>query len=152
MHLLLTTHKWVPWVKHCYLITFFVLFQLVGYIFFYCFCVFSHGIHLISLTPKLAVSVGKLHITPLLKNQKFAFSFEIPHKSRNAHFRRDTYQHMYMVWAYLTLYYFYAFPLAEFPKYLPYLQPFLFEKHLAPILWRKDNVVLAIQKNCVLKY
>ena len=45
-----------------------------------------HGIYVISLPPKFAVSVCKFHIAPLLKNQKCAFSFQIHHKSRNTHF------------------------------------------------------------------
>jgi len=55
MHLLLTTHKWVPWVIYAQLITGFILSQLIRNIFLDCLRVLPHGIDVISLTPKFAI-------------------------------------------------------------------------------------------------
>lgn len=43
---------------------------------------------LISLTPKFAVSVCELHVSVFLEYQQCAFSFEVSHEPRNAHFGR----------------------------------------------------------------
>ena len=110
-HLLLTTHKWVPWVEYTQLITFLFSFKSLPYICFNRFCALPHGIHVISLTPKFAVSVRKLHIPPLLKYHSRTFPFQIPHKARNAHFGRDAHQHVYLIWIYLSLYDLYSSPL-----------------------------------------
>ena len=79
-----------------------------------------------------------------LKYEQCALSFEISHKSRNAHFGRDTDQHMYVIRAHLSLNYFYSFPLAKLAEYLSYFYPLSFKENFSPIFWRKHNMVLAI--------
>ena len=78
MQLLFTTHKWVPWVKYAQLITLLVILQLICYVFLYGFCVFPHGVNVISLTPKFAVSVCKFHIAPFLEYHQQLFPFKYP--------------------------------------------------------------------------
>ena len=71
---LLATRERVSRVKQCQLVTLLILLQLVGYITFYCCSVLSDSIHIVSLTPKLAVSVCKLHVPILLKYHHTTFS------------------------------------------------------------------------------
>jgi hypothetical protein len=44
-----------------------IRFQLVGYVFFYCFRVFPNCIDMVALTPKIVISVSKIHISAFLK-------------------------------------------------------------------------------------
>ena len=111
MQLLFATHKLVFRIIQTQLITLFISFQLICYIFLYLCSILTYCIHIISLTPKFAIPVGKLHISPFLEYKQTTFPFQISHKSRNAHFGRYANQHMYMVWAYLSLYYLNTFPL-----------------------------------------
>ena len=67
MQLLLATHKWVFRIIQTQLITFFISFQLIRYIFLYLCSIFAYCIHVIPLTPKFAISVGKFHISPFLE-------------------------------------------------------------------------------------
>ena len=69
-------------------------------------------IYIIPSTPKLLISVRKFHISPPLKYHQTTFPFEISHKSRNRELRWYAQQQMYMVWAYLSLYYLNIFPFA----------------------------------------
>ena len=48
--------------------TFDVFFGLVTFILGVVFCIFPHGVNVISLAPKLAISVCKLHVPKSLKN------------------------------------------------------------------------------------
>jgi len=118
--------------------------QLIFNICFYCFCIFTRSINLISLTPKFAVSVCKLHITPFLEYQKSTFTFQISHKSRNAHFGRDAYQQMYVIWTNFSFYYLYTFPSAQLSQYFSYLHALIFKKYFPSVLGRKHYVILAI--------
>ena len=111
IQLLLATHKWVFRIIQTQLITLFISFQLICYIFLYLCSILTYCIHVISLTPKFAISVGKLHISPFLEYEQTTFPFQISHKSRNAHFGRYPNQYMYMVRTYLSLYYLNTFPL-----------------------------------------
>ena len=77
----------------------------------YCLRVLPHGINIISLTPKFAVSVCELHVSVFLEYQQCAFSFEVSHEPRNAHFGRDTDQNMYMIRTHFSFDYLHAFPL-----------------------------------------
>ena len=144
MQHLLTTHKWVPWVKHAQLITLLVILQLICYVLLYGFCVFPHGVNVISLTPKFAISVCKLHIAPLLIYHQRTFSFQISHESRNAHFGRDCHHYMYMIWTYFAFYYFNSFPFTQLSYDFSYLFSLLIKKYFPPVFWRKHYMVLAI--------
>ena len=111
----LLTRKRVPWVKYTYLVCFFIIPQLIYYVFLYRLSVFTHGIYVISLTPKFAIAVRKFHVPPFLEYHQATFPFQIPHESRNAHFGRDAYIHVYMIRTYFSLYDLRPFPLAQFP-------------------------------------
>ena len=64
---------------------------------------------------------------PLLEYHQAALSFQIPHKSRNAHFGRDTHKQMNMIRTYFSLYNLYSFPFAQLPQYISNLQPLVFK-------------------------
>ena len=52
------------------------------------------SVHIVSLAPKFAIPICKLHVPPFLKYHQAAFPFQISHESCYAHFGRDTYQHV----------------------------------------------------------
>ena len=85
------------------LISFYLLYD-------YCFPVLAHGICAISLAPKFTDSVCKLYIPPFLKDLQCAFSFQIPHKSRNVYFGRDALQLMNVLRTYFSLCHLHSLP------------------------------------------
>ena len=80
---LLATRKRVSRIEEAQLITFPILLQLIGNILLDRSCILSDRIYIIPSAPKLSVSVCKFHIPVLLKYHQAAFSFQIPHESRN---------------------------------------------------------------------
>ena len=66
--------KWV-YIFYCQLITQSVFFQLICYVFFYLFCIFSYCINIISSTPKFSISIFIFHISPLAIYHYATFSF-----------------------------------------------------------------------------
>ena len=70
----LLTLKWV-YIFYCQLITQSVFFQLICYVFFYLFCIFSYCINIISSTPKFSISIFIFHISPLAIYYYATFSF-----------------------------------------------------------------------------
>ena len=103
-----------------------------------------HRVYIISLTPKFPVAVCKFHISPFLIYHQTTLPFQIPHESRNAHFERDTYQHMDMIRAYLSLDHLHSFPLAQLSQYLSYFHSPFFIKYFPPVFWREHDMILAI--------
>ena len=141
---LLATRERVPWVKQCQLITFLILLQLVSYIIFYCCSVFPYSIHIVSLAPKLAVSVCKFHIPILLENHYTAFSFQISHESRNAHFGRDTQQQMDVIRTYFSFYDIHTLPLTQSSNNISYILSLFLKEYLSSVLWCKHHMIFAI--------
>lgn len=94
---------------------------------------------LLSFTPEFAVSVCEFHISPFLIYHQTAFRFQKFHKSRNAHFGRDTYRHMNMVRAYLPFYRLHSVPLIQLSQYLPYFHPLFFIEYFLPVFVRKHD-------------
>ena len=87
-----------------------ISFYLLCDVLFYCFPVLAHGICTISLAPKFTDSVCKLYIPPFLKDLQCAFSFQIPHKSRNVYFGRDALQLMNVLRTYFSLCHLHSLP------------------------------------------
>ena len=114
-HCLLATRKRVSRIEYAQLICFSIAFQLICNIFLYRFCVLPYRVYVISFAPKFAISVCKFHISPFLKYDCCTLSFQIPHKSRNAHFWWQRYKNMYVIRTYFSFDYFYAFPLTQLP-------------------------------------
>ena len=79
MHKLLATRQRVVGVKNTQLVAFFIRFQLIFDILYYCLCILPYRIDIVALAPKFAISVCKLHISPFLKYYRRAFSFQISH-------------------------------------------------------------------------
>ena len=78
-------------------------------VFCYFLCVFPCRIDIIPSTPKFAIPIFEFHIPPFLIYHQTAFPFQISHKPGNAHFWWYLQQHVYMIWAYFSLYYCYFF-------------------------------------------
>ncbi|KNX89819.1 putative transposase [Yersinia pestis] len=76
------------------MLTHFILFQLVLYVFLYPGRVFPYRINVIPSTPKLPVTVFELQIAKLLIKHQTALSLQVPHKSRDTHLGRDLQKHM----------------------------------------------------------
>ena len=78
----------------CSIVPQFILFQLMPYILFDLIRIFPYCIHIISSAPKFAVSVLILQLSKLLIDHQTTLTFQIPHKTRYAHFWGDFDQHM----------------------------------------------------------
>ena len=144
MRCFLATRKRVFRIKNTQLIRLFISFQLIRYIFSYHFRVFSYCVYIKSFAPELSVSACKFYVSPFLKYHQTAFYIQAPHHTWHAILRRYTYQQIYIIRTYLSLYYFYSLPFAWFSEYFSYFNPLFCKKHFPSIFWRKYYVILAI--------
>ncbi|KGA54633.1 hypothetical protein DJ56_2694 [Yersinia pestis] len=102
------------------MLTHFILFQLVLYVFLYPGRVFPYRINVIPSTPKLPVTVFELQIAKLLIKHQTALSLQVPHKSRDTHLGRDLQKHMDVIHTAFCFQDIHVFPFAQF--YLKYCQ------------------------------
>ncbi len=72
--------KWIYQFCDCYLFRYFIFLQLVRYIFFYLFCIFTYCIYIISSTPKLSISIFIFHICIFWYINKLLLPFRNPTK------------------------------------------------------------------------
>lgn len=91
---LLTARKRAARIWGRELLSHFILFQLVLYVFLYPARVFPYRINVIPSASKLSVTVFELQIAKLLIKHQAALSLQVPHKSRYIHLGRDFQKHM----------------------------------------------------------
>ena len=72
--------KRAPWIEQSQLIVLSVCFQLVCYIFFYCFRILSHCIDIVSPVPEFPIPIYKLHIPESWNISKLLIPFRYPIK------------------------------------------------------------------------
>ena len=75
-------------------------------IFSYCTFIQTYCTYIVPFGPKLSVAELVFQVRVLIKNHQGTLALQVPHKTRHAYFRRDTCQHMHMIWHEVTLQYF----------------------------------------------
>ncbi len=76
----LLSFKRVSWIEQCQLIVLSVCFQLVCYLFFYCFRILSHCIDIVSSAPKFSVRYANFIFPNFWNISKMFFPFRYPIK------------------------------------------------------------------------
>ena len=95
----------------CQLLGYFILFQLIPYIFFYLFCIFPDRIRIIASTPELAISIFKPGTRPLFIDHLTTLPFQISHKSRYTQLWWYFQKNVYMIYTYFGFENINSFPL-----------------------------------------
>lgn len=109
--------------------------------------VLPNRIHVVSTAPELPIPIPESQVSKLLVDHQTALPFQIPHKSRYAHLRRDLNQHMDMIRTALCLNNLDTFPLAQLPQNFTYASygAFLFTiENLTTVFRGKDNMIFTI--------
>lgn len=104
----------------------------------------SHGVYVISSTPKLPIAIFVFHIFPSFIDHQTAFPFQKSHETAYAYFGRYLHKYMYMIRTHLCLYYAHSFPFAQFSQYYPYFQPFFSIKYFPSVLRCPNYMIFAV--------
>ena len=112
---------------------------------------FSHGIYIVSPTPKIAVSsfVGyQKGKSSLLIYEQFS---NLKYKDRNRDFGWDLKKHVNVIRTYFCLYNRHLFPFAQLLQDFSYLSALFAKEYFAPIFRREHHVIFAIPLRSVYK-
>ena len=138
------TRKRVYVFVKTYLVTSYVLLQLVSYVFFNDFFISANCINIVSSAPKMAISILVFQICVSVKYHQTALSFQVSHKLRYTQLGWNRYKHMHMIFAKLCLVYLYTFLLTQLSQYHSNIFVYLSIYHLSAIFRCKYYMILAI--------